>query len=223
MMLSFGLTRKRVPSAYSSNPQPLSIERPPVIFPTLFWKFSLAKLIFLNFSSLRSFIMFVKYTWIVLKQVLATPGCLSSVYRVLTVLIPCLTSSIPWGPEGFGCSWTTAPGYDSYFLPNLSSLSLFSYSSILAFASKNSFFSLFCYSSAISFYYSSSLRLFSDISFANLILFLSCSSAKRLSSSALFFLIASCNSFAFLSFSSLERVLVFCCSVSCFLLKWLIT
>ena len=152
---------------------------------------------------------------IVLKQVLAIPGCLSSVYSVLTNFNPCFTYSIG-STLAYGLVSTTAAAVSPpIFLPNLSSLSLLSCSSIYYFADKNSFFSLFYCSNAIHFCYSSIFLLASANSLTILILFFSASSYNLFSSSALFFLIYSCNSFAFLNFSSL--VIVFFGPLSAFL------
>jgi hypothetical protein len=189
---------------------------PPVSFPTLFWNASFYKFILLNFSSFGSFNKFPRYTWQVLKHVFMTPGCLSSVYNNLTVFNPCLTNSIPWGPEGF-VSTTAAGPSPPNFLPNLSSLSRLSYSNICCFALRNSILSLFCCSRAILCYYSSIFLLASVSSLAILTRFLSCSSASLFSSAALFFLIASCSSFAFYIFSSFVSVLYYLDGPSSFL------
>lgn len=178
------------------------MERAPVIFPTLFWKFSLFRLIFLNFSSVGLANALVIIVWQVLKAVWATPGYLSSVYSVLTVFNPCVISSRPCGPFGLAGSWMEAPAPPAD-LPKRSSLSLLSCSSMAAFALRNSLFSLYWTSSAILACCSSIFFLASDNSLATLILFFSVSSAIRLSSASLFSLICSCNSLAFAIFSSL--------------------
>lgn len=151
----------------------------------------------------------LQYMVIVLKQVLATPGYLSSVYKVLTIFMPCFTNSIPSTVGFYYVLYPPPVATDDVppVLPNLSILSLSNYSSILYLAYKNSYFSLFCTSNAIFFYYSSIFLFTSDISLAPLILYFSLSSLSLFSSSALFFLIDSCSSFAFFSFSSFDNVL----------------
>ena len=133
-----------VPSVACTNPTAFKMARPPLTLATLVCTALLSKLIFLNFSfseSLTTFLMNVQH---VFRQVFATPGDRTSVYRVFTVLMPCSTYSAGVFDAFFSAS------ADDPLPPNLSRLSLSSCSSIFCFSLKNSAFSRFYYAIAFS-------------------------------------------------------------------------
>lgn len=121
-------------------------------------------------GSFKTFLIKVAH---VLRHNLATPGALISVYRVLTVLIPC--SIYSYGV--FSGYFAAAPAAPAALPPNLSLLSLSRISLIRAFSFASSAFSLFYYSIAFVNSYSSAILFAAASSLSALFLFASFSRA----------------------------------------------
>ena len=132
----------------SSKPNPFKTTRPPFILPTRVWNASLARFIFWNLTSFGSFITLATYFEIVVRHVLATPGCLSSVYSVFTVLIPCWIVSSGDFALAFS-AYYSMNFFSSNGMPLRSHLSLSILIRAAFLASASSILSFFLYSIAI--------------------------------------------------------------------------
>jgi len=112
---------------------------PPESFVIFVWIAAFSMLRVQNFSS-SGLLSTLEITFaIVAKQVFATPGCLSSVYRDSTILTPSYTLSNP-----YSFFYLTSSSSSSLTCPPLALLSAFNLASISFLAFACSSFSLFC-------------------------------------------------------------------------------